>query len=84
MDVALYQINILLLLLIIIIIYVNNPDKKQDDRTDFMYLMIYEISFILWLMHNYLTAQSRLKYCQYQPRLSTSDMLTAVLAHDHR
>ena len=54
------------------------------------------ISFILWLMHNYLTAQNRLKYRQCQPWLSTTMAVnnhgcqqpwlstTAILAHDHR
>ena len=34
-----------------------------------------KISFNLWLMHNYLTAHSRLKYRRCQPQLSTSLLL---------
>ena len=51
----------------------NHNDLCQQSRQErYVADKIRGISLILWLMHNYLTALSRLKYRRCQPRLSTS------------
>ena len=50
------------------IIYIYQQ-STQETRWLIRYM---KISFILWLMHNYLTTQNRPKYRQCQPWLSTS------------
>ena len=59
------------------IIYINTP---QETRWPIKYI---KISFMLWLMHNYLTTQDRLKYRRFQPRLSTS-LLLFTFSANHR
>ena len=51
----------------------KHDDLCQQSRQErYVADKIHGISFILWLMHDSLTALSRLKYRRCKPRLSTS------------